>query len=155
MGLSPNICKKKLYFNFLACKSHSRSSLPSDNTAQMPLFMETLVFSCGLRNSISHCVGRSVGQSVGLSVCLSFCPPFPFLAFSTFCERFFHHRSSPIKRDWSSRVYGTPHCPCPPHYRSCPTPATYAGSCIRPCFFLRFTPLLSFFISLSLSFFFS
>ena len=22
-------------------------------------------------------------------------------------------------------MYGTPHCPCPPNYRSCPTPATY------------------------------
>ena len=76
------------------------------------------IFRRGLRNSISQCVGRSVRLSVGLLVG----PPFPFSVFLAFCEQFFHHCSCPIKRDWGCRVYGTPHCP--PHNRSCPTPAT-------------------------------
>ena len=40
-----------------------------------------------------------------------------------------------------------PQCPCPPHYCPCPTPATYAGPCIRPCllFIRRTVAVCSFF----------
>ena len=87
------------------------------------------IFSRGLRDSTSHCVGPSDGWSV----CQLVCPAFAFSPFSAFCERFLHHCSCPMARDWCCRVYGTPHCPCPPHHCPCPTSATDAGSCVRPC----------------------
>ena len=83
-------------------------------------------FSRRLCNSISHSVCPSVGRLVGWSICPSFGPSvhhtFTFLAF---CQQFLHHRSCPTTCDCCCHVYSIPHCPCPPDYRSCPTPATY------------------------------
>ena len=65
------------------------------------------------RISIRGCVRQSVRPSVRPSVGPSVTP--------LLCERFSHHRSCPIACDRCSRVYGTPHRPCPPHYCPCPT----------------------------------
>ena len=53
-----------------------------------------------------------------------------------------HHRSCPIKCARCCHVYGIPHCPCLPDYRSYPTPATYAVVYMA-LFSLFFTYLLS------------
>ena len=58
----------------------------------------------------------SVGRSVTLSL----------------REQFMHYRPCPTTCDWSCRVYGTPLCPCPPPYRSCPPGPPKGGSPLLP-----------------------
>ena len=84
-----------------------------------------------IRHYVGPSVGRSVGRSVGPSV-----GPSRYWFFGI-CERFLHYCSCPITWNWCCRVYRTSCCPCPPHYRPCPTARDDAGSCIRPCFLNR------------------
>ena len=79
-----------------------------------------LFFSRGLRDSISYSVCPLVYWSVHRLVRHTF-------TFLALCERFWYHRSCPITCHCCCHVYGVRNCPCPPEYRSCPTPATYAA----------------------------
>ena len=86
----------------------------------MPFSPTFLVACTRLYRSPCRSVGRSVRPSVGPSVTLSL------------REQFMHYRPCPTTCDWSCRVYGTPLCPCPPPYRSCPPGPPKGGSPLLP-----------------------